>query len=170
MLRARRIVSASFLFPSRAERRRADLFWADLVRETAQPRERAFEDEGSESMLGAGEGTADSLAEGTDVRSRPTVTGTLPDGVVDQIAANRARVPSRAGDLTDTGTGYSYNGRTFTPTVVLSAAEQSNPRLNAIITRLSAGQSPCRSGGVDQEEGGHPLGISSRCVGPPRAC
>src|SRR5262245_49242329 len=108
-----------FLFMSPAERRRADLFWAELVGAGGRVPDGIVEVHDAEGSFG----------EGDDLRSWSTMS-ILPDSIVDQIAANRARVPSRAGELRpfQGGAGYSALGKNIPPSVLCTPQEDQNPR------------------------------------------
>src|SRR6476620_4809831 len=113
-------------FSSAAERRRADLFWADLVgarvgRRRSAP---AFED------------VPEDLAEGTELRTWPSLSP-LPQSIVDEIIANRNRMPSRAGEIRLAPNGYYALGKNFAPSVLCTPEEEQNPRVKEIITRLN---------------------------------
>ena len=121
---------SSFSFGSPVERRRADLFWADLAGARVGRRRLA--------PAPAFEGFAGSedFAEDTELRSWPTLS-TLPESIVSQIIANRNRVPSRAGEIRLAPNGYYALGKNFAPSVLVSPQEEQNPRVKEIITRLS---------------------------------
>ena len=84
------------------------------------------------------EGFAESedFGEDTELRSWPTLS-TLPESIVNQIIANRNRVPSRAGEIRLAPNGYYALGKNFPPSVLVSPQEEQNPRVKEIITRLS---------------------------------
>jgi hypothetical protein len=151
----RRGRSSLLPFRSSAARRQADLFWADLIGVPARASETAFEadepvetyapetdleaDEAdeAESPYDAGDDTLSAGgAEGEELRSWPTLS-TLPDSIVDQIVANRGRVPSRASEIRPSPGGYFAFGKNFTPSTLHSPEEDSNPRLKELITRLN---------------------------------
>jgi hypothetical protein len=126
-----------FLFTSPAERRQADLFWADLVGEAGIAPGTVFEFDSGESLSETGEDTLAGLTEGEELRTWPTL-GALPDSFVDQIVANRGRVTSRASELRQAPGGYYAFGRNIPPSVVCTPDEDQNPRLKELITRLNA--------------------------------
>ena len=120
----------SLSFSSPVERRQADLFWADLV--GARVGRRRF------ARAPVFEGFAESgdIAEDTELRSWPTLS-TVPESIVNEIIANRNRVPSRAGEIRLAPNGYYALGKNFAPSVLVSPQEEQNPRVKDIITRLS---------------------------------
>jgi hypothetical protein len=109
-------LSQPFSIVSAAERRQADLFWADLIGVPARTWETEF-------------------AEGDDLRSWPTLTK-LPDSIVDQIVANRSRITRRDSELRAVENGYSASGRTFPRSAMFTPEEEQNPRLQALLKRL----------------------------------
>src|SRR5688572_26200250 len=115
-----------FSFSSAAERRRADLFWADLVGARV----------GRGRLASALEDVAEDLAESAELRTWPTLS-TLPQSIVDEIIANRNRVPSRAGEIRLAPNGYYALGKNFAPSVLWTPEEEQNPRVKEIVTRLN---------------------------------
>jgi hypothetical protein len=107
------------LFTSPAERRQADLFWADLM-----------------GAAGSATEAEDDLSEEEELRTWPILT-TLSDSIVDQIVANRNRVQIRESELRLAPGGYSALGRNFAPTMICSPVEEQNPRLKELLTRLN---------------------------------
>jgi len=120
-------------FGTQAERRRADLFWADLM-----GLERARRNVPRSSLLVApGQAANAEWAEEVDFYSWPTMTGALPNEIVNQIVANRARVTVDPAELKpNKGKGYFAVGRTFKPTVLGSPEEERDLRRKEILTRL----------------------------------
>lgn len=115
-LMPRRLARADvFAFTSPYERRRADAFWAYLFGEPGA--------------------AASETAEGDDLRSWPGLT-TLPDSIVDRIAANRDQVPIRASEFRPYAAGYSYPGKTIPPSEICTAQEKADGRLKEILERL----------------------------------
>ena len=106
-----------FLFTSTAERRNADLFWAELFGAARVRWPAPVEDDFPEDW--------------------PTLTS-LTAEVVERIAASRARVRIRS-EIRPTGNskGYTAGGNArIRPTAICTPEEERNPRLKALIERL----------------------------------